>query len=117
MHNPYDAGPPEADEVEHEVVCGAVVSLRFVTPELERRLKALKNTVCSIAVGADNLDRLRREVEAFLLDVQRTDVSEEVTCTFDGEVTMMVGQGRATWTCPRCGTEHDEDEDRYFPRP
>jgi hypothetical protein len=121
MQSAYDrwatAGPPEADEVTIDVTCGEVVSRRFVTPDLERAVKALALTSKMSVAEFDAAKRMFREAMTVVREWQRTDVAEDVTCTFDGEVEAMVGQGRVTWTCPCCGTEHDEDEDKRFPGP
>ena len=43
----------------------------------------------------------------------------DVTCGFDGDVDAEMAYGVAYWTCPRCGTEHEDsyDEEDFGPDP
>jgi hypothetical protein len=46
-----------------------------------------------------------------------TDNDEAVQCEFSGDVDVQIWSGSMTWTCPRCGKEHDDEFEDEGPDP
>lgn len=94
-NEPEIAGYPER-EAERE--CGATAA--FVPREQLIALRSLDRTVSTA---------IRQQVRRVL--AWADEYEQEHDCAYSGPVTLFdAGLGVATWTCPACGAEHEEEQ-------
>lgn len=118
-NDPHIVGYPERTV---KKVCGAEgISLSVVDPWIIDRAKQLLDEInFDVAKGRDNsttmtLSNYRaRNLYHLLLEISKQDFQADGCCPFEGEVDTQYDYYSEWWTCPLCGTEHEDpslDED------
>jgi hypothetical protein len=59
--------------------------------------------------GADPVARAKTRLQEIISAYENGSKIDVAECPFDGEVDVQGFQGVETWTCPLCGTDHEDD--------
>lgn len=104
----YRDEPPEPDWVgEDDFTCSMEVERQFITPSMTVALGLMRDTTSPARLR--NLDGLLRE--------WKQNEPWTGTCGWEGRTEVVIGNGVAYWTCPCCGTEHEDSADRFMEQP
>lgn len=93
-------------EYEVEKECRAETVVSVLPPGVLFDVKSAEKTVGLPGWTSATKSQLRSAIEAMEQAIQ-----VPYDCTFTGDVLVVYAQGYATWTCPDCGTEHQEEVD------
>lgn len=118
-NDPHIVGYPERSA---KKICGAEgVPLNVIDPWITIRARELLEQInFDVAKGRDNsttmtLSNYRaRNIYHLLLEASSHTFRVDVDCPFEGEVDTEYDYNAEWWTCPICGTEHEDDMENPF---